>query len=81
MKMFAQLKAKTAEMPKNVRRYYENYLLIAKIRFVLRIRISMHHRMKLLFKNFGIHELKLTALLFIRRISLLLLIKLDNLIN
>jgi len=81
MKMFAQLKAKTAEMPKNVRRYYENYLLIAKIRFVLRIRISMHHRMKILFKNFGIHELKLTALLFVRRISLLLLIKLDNLIN
>jgi len=80
-RMFAQLKNKTTEMPMSIRSYYENYLLIAKLRFILRARIDSRSRMRLLFQNFGLHELKLIFLLLIKRIWLELFIKLDYLIN
>ena len=81
MKMFTQLKSKTLDMPKSVRCYYENYLLIAKLRFIFRTHIHSRYRIKLLFENFGIHEFRILSILFIKRIWLAVFIKLDYLIN
>lgn len=81
MNMFTQLKSKTLDLPKKVRRYYENYLLIAKLRFIIKVHINSRYRIRLLIENFGLLELRILLMLLIKRMWLAIFIKLDYLIK
>ncbi len=81
MNLFTRLKSKTLDMPKSVRFYYENYLLIAKLRFIFRTQIHSRYWIKLLFENFGLHEFKILSILLIKRMWLSVFMKLDFVIN